>query len=113
MLEQSLSTRLKRFFSILSLLLSVFNLLVGLGFLFLGGRYLLDMFGLIDIPNPVWIGWFVDDLTGMGMSAKSSQAVVWAMTFLGASLIITSIDYLYVKVLQFSTQFHGLVNRLC
>lgn len=71
-----------------------------IGFLFLGGRYLLDMFGLIDAPNPRWIGWFVDDLFGMGMSAKSSQAVVWAMTFIGISLIITSIDYLYVKVVK-------------
>lgn len=84
----------------LSFLLSVFNLLIGLGFLFLGGGYLLDMFELIDIPNPVWIGWFVDDLTGCGMSARSCQAVVWAMAFLGVSLIVTSIDYLYVKVVN-------------
>lgn len=91
---------LKRFFLMLSLLLGIFNLLIGFGFLFLGGRYLLDMFGLIDIPNPVWIGWFVHDLLGMGMSARSSQAVVWVMTFLGISLIIASIDYLYVKVVE-------------
>lgn len=91
---------LKRLFPLslnLIFLLIVFNIFAGLGFLFLGGSYLLDVFGLIDIPNPAWIGWFVNDLTGWDMDPRACQAVVLAMTFLGVSLIITNIDYLYVK----------------
>ena len=38
----------------------------------------LDMFGLIDAPNPKWAGWFVATFfTGVG------QAVVGAMVVLG------------------------------
>ena len=87
---------LRRLFPILSaycLLLGLLNLLAGLGFLFLGGQYLLDMFGLIDTPNPKWVGWFVDDLFHKGWSSESCQAVIGAMV-LGISLVITSIDYL-------------------
>ena len=81
-------------------MLDLFNLLAGLVFLFLSGKYLLDMIGLIDVPNPVWIGWFVDDLLGMGMSAKSSLAIVFAMVILGFSLSITSIDYLRFRYVE-------------
>jgi len=79
-------------------MLGAFNLLSGLALLFLGGRYLFAMYSLIDMPPPIWIGWFVDDLFGFGMSAKSSQVVVWAMTTLGISLVVANIDYLHTKL---------------
>jgi len=83
---------------VLPVILGAFNLLASLTLLFLGGRYLFATYGLIETPPPVWIGWFVDDLFGLGMSAKSSQAVVWAMTILGISLVIANIDYLHTKL---------------
>ncbi len=88
---------LSRVGELLPLILGVVNLSAGLVLLLLGTKYLLSMFGLIQIPGPVWIGWFVDDLLGMGMSSRSSQAVVWAMTVVGASLVVVSIDYLRVR----------------
>ena len=42
---------MKQFLPKLDLLLNVFNLIVGLGFLTLGGQYILNMFGLIDAPE--------------------------------------------------------------
>ncbi len=88
---------LSRVGRLLPLMLGVLNLVAGLILLLLGTKYLLSMLGLFQIPHPVWIGWFVDDLLGMGMSARSSQAVVWAMMVLGASLVVASIDYLRVR----------------
>lgn len=85
------------------ILLGVFTLLLGVGFVYLGGGYLLDAYGVIDAPNPRWIGWFVDDLTGLGMSARPTQAVVWAMLFLGVSSIAVSADYLRLKLRQMTT----------
>jgi ABC-type multidrug transport system fused ATPase/permease subunit len=81
----------------LLLVLVIFNLFAGLALLILGGQYLLSMYGLIDVPPPRWIGWFVDDLFGLGMSARSSQAVVWVMVILGGSMIVTSIDHLRIR----------------
>jgi hypothetical protein len=83
---------------VLLTMLGVFNLLSGLALLFLGGRYLFAMYGFTETPPPVWIGWFVDDLFGSGISTKSSQAVVWAMATLGASLLVGNIDYLHTKL---------------
>jgi hypothetical protein len=77
--------------------LAFFNFLAGLLLLLLGGQYLHSMYELIDIPPPRWIGWFVDDLFGLGMSAASSQLVAWAMAILGCIMTITSIDYLRIK----------------
>ena len=83
--------------TLLTFLACLLSLFTGLVLLFLGGQCLLSMYGLIDVPPPAWIGWFVDDLFHMGISARSSQAVVWAMVILGSSLIITGVDYLYLK----------------
>lgn len=88
---------LKEMVNGLLLLLGLLNLLAGLALAFLGGKYLLSLLGLIDMLGPRWIGWFVDDLFRMGMSARSTQAVVWVMVILGASLIITSTDYLRIR----------------
>jgi hypothetical protein len=88
---------LKRVVKVVPFMLGILNLAAGLMLLLLGTRYLLSIFGLIDTPRPIWIGWFVDDLLGMGMSARSSQAVVWAMTILGASLVVASIDYVRIR----------------
>jgi len=96
-------TELLMMLNLLLVLLCVFNLLLGVGFVYLAGGYLLDMFGVINAPNPRWIGWFVDDLFHKGMSARSSQAVVWAMTFFGVSLIIASTGYLRAKLRQMTT----------
>ena len=82
---------------VLPLMLGVLNLVAGLVLMFLGTKYLLSIFGLIQIARPVWVGWLVDDLLGMGMSTKSSQAAVWVMTILGASLVVTSIDYFRLR----------------
>jgi len=78
-------------------MLGALNLVAGLVLMLLGTKYLLSILELIQIPHPVWVGGFVDDLLGMGMSARSSQAVIWAMTILGASLVVTSIDYLCLR----------------
>ncbi len=86
---------LKKFLPIIDLMLNVFNLMTGLGFLALSGQYLLDGFGFIEIPNPRWIGWFVDDIFHMGMSAMSNHVVICMMLLIGISLVITSVHNLY------------------
>jgi len=88
---------LKHVVKLVPFMLGILNLVAGVMLLLLGTRYLLSTFGLTQTPRPTWIGWFVDDLLGMGMSARSSQAVVWAMTILGASLAVASIDYLRIR----------------
>lgn len=87
---------LKGLLSVLSLLLSLLELSASSLFLFLGGQYPLAMYGSLDMPRLYQIGWFIDELFGVCMSAGAIQALVWIMTILGGSLIITNIDCLRV-----------------